>query len=98
MPARTLADKLAQADEERFVGRRKELALLDRLLVEEPPAHVVLLHGPGGRGKSTLLREVAPRGRGRGFGPVMGDGRAVDPGPGEVGGALGGGRGAVAPA
>src|SRR3954452_6548493 len=90
MPARTLADKLAQADEERFVGRRKELALLDRLLVEEPPAHVVLLHGPGGRGKSTLLREVARRGRARGFDPVMVDGRALDPVPGEIERALAG--------
>src|SRR3954453_17535808 len=90
MPARTLADKLAQADEERFVGRRKELALLDRLLVEEPPAHVVLLHGPGGLGKSTLLREVARRGRARGFFPVMADGRALAPAPGEIERALAG--------
>src|SRR3954447_1003204 len=90
MPARTLADKLAQADEERFVGRRGELALFDRLLVEEPPAHIVLLHGPGGLGKSTLLREVARRGRVRGFEPVMVDGRALDPVPGEIERALAG--------
>src|SRR3954470_3695476 len=90
MPARTLADRLAEADEERFVGRRRELALFDRLLVEDPPAHVVLLHGPGGLGKSTLLREVARRGRARGFDPVMVDGRALDPVPGEIERALAG--------
>src|SRR3954452_1865866 len=79
MPARTLADRLAQADEQRFVGRRRELELFDRVLVEAPPYHVVLLHGPGGLGKSTLLREVARRGRAAGFAPVMVDGRALDP-------------------
>src|SRR3954470_11579520 len=89
-PARTLADRLAQADEERFVGRRKELELFDRILVEEPPFHVVLMHGPGGVGKSTLLREVARRGRAAGFAPIMVDGRALDPVPGEIERALSG--------
>src|SRR4051812_7498490 len=83
-PARTLADRLAQADEQRFVGRRRELELFDRILVEEPPYHVVLLHGPGGMGKSTLLREVARRGRAAGFEPILVDGRALDPVPGEI--------------
>src|SRR3954468_23753352 len=89
-PARTLADRLAQADEERFVGRRRELELFDRILVEEPPFHVVLMHGPGGVGKSTLLREVARRGRAAGFAPVVVDGRALDPVPGEIERALSG--------
>src|SRR4051812_40393515 len=83
-PARTLADRLAQADERRFVGRRRELALVDSLLVDDPPKHVVLLHGPGGMGKSTLLREVARRGRAAGFAPLLIDGRALDPVPGEI--------------
>src|SRR4051794_36649261 len=89
-PARTLADRLAQADEERFVGRRRELELFDRILVDEPQYHVVLLHGPGGMGKSTLLREVARRGRAAGFAPVVVDGRALDPVPGEIERALSG--------
>src|SRR3954469_23899465 len=89
-PARTLADRLAEADEQRFVGRRKELELFDRILVEEPPFHVVLMHGPGGVGKSTLLREVARRGRAAGFAPIMVDGRALDPVPGEIERALSG--------
>src|SRR3954469_13379658 len=89
-PARTLADRLAEADEQRFVGRRRELALFDRLLVDEPPFHIVLLHGPGGMGKSTLLREVARRGRAAGFAPVVVDGRALDPVPGEIERALSG--------
>src|SRR3954469_6060153 len=89
-PARTLADRLAEADEQRFVGRRRELALFDRLLVDEPPFHIVLLHGPGGMGKSTLLREIARRGRAAGFAPVMVDGRALDPVPGAIESALAG--------
>src|SRR4051795_3417853 len=89
-PARTLADRLAQADEERFVGRRRGLELFHPILVDEPQYHVVLLHGPGGMGKSTLLREVARRGRAAGFAPVMVDGRALDPVPGEIERALSG--------
>src|SRR3954467_14087529 len=90
MAARTLAERLSEADEERFVGRRRELEVFDRLLVEEPPANVVLLHGPGGLGKSTLLREVARRGRARGFSPLAVAGRALDPVPGESERALSG--------
>src|SRR3954469_4013242 len=89
-PARTLADRLAEADEQRFVGRRRELALFDRLLVDEPPFNIVLLHGRGGMGKSTLLREVARRGRAAGFTPIFVDGRALDPVPGEIERALAG--------
>src|SRR3954447_14197406 len=89
-PARTLADRLAAADEERFVGRRRELEVFDRLLVEAPPANIVLLHGPGGMGKSTLLREVARRGRAAGLTPIFVDGRALDPVPGEIERALAG--------
>src|SRR3954467_3284975 len=90
MAARTLAERLSEADEERFVGRRRELEVFDRLLVEEPPANIVLVHGPGGMGKSTLLREVARRGRERGFAPIFVDGRALDPVPGEIERALSG--------
>ena len=62
MPA-TLAERLAWRDEQHFVGREPELEFFDSLLVEEPAHQVVLVHGPGGIGKSTLLREVARRAR-----------------------------------
>lgn len=54
----TLADRLAAARRAHFVGRAGELARFMRMLrgAAEP---VWLLHGPGGIGKSTLLRELA---------------------------------------
>ena len=78
----TLGDRLSSRDRERFVGRGDELAFFDRLLAEdEPPANVVLVHGPGGIGKSTLLREVARRGAERGRGPFLVEGREIEPDP-----------------
>lgn len=80
----TLADRLAARDAERFVGREKELAFFERLLVDDPPANVVLVHGPGGIGKSTLLREVSRRARARGWRPRLVEGRELAPAPGEL--------------
>jgi hypothetical protein len=48
-------------DRTRFVGRAAELSMLERCLDDDPPASVVLVHGPGGIGKSTLLRELGRR-------------------------------------
>lgn len=54
----TLADRLDAARRAHFVGRAEERARFMRMLhgVAEP---VWFLHGPGGIGKSTLLRELA---------------------------------------
>ena len=54
----TLADRLAAARRAHFVGRAEERARFVRMLrgVAEP---VWFLHGSGGIGKSTLLRELA---------------------------------------
>jgi ATP/maltotriose-dependent transcriptional regulator MalT len=44
----------------RFVGRKAELALFrGALRAREPPFNVLHVHGPGGVGKTTLLRELA---------------------------------------
>lgn len=86
----TLAERLAARDAERFVGRERELAFFDELLVDDPPANVVLLHGPGGIGKSTLLREVSRRAARRGWRPRMVEGRELAPAPGELERALDG--------
>jgi hypothetical protein len=86
----TLADRLAARDEERFVGRARELQFFDDLLVDEPAANVVLVHGPGGIGKSTLLREVSRRAARRGWHPRLVEGRELRPAPGELERALAG--------
>jgi hypothetical protein len=75
----TLGARLAQRDSGRFVGREQELDFFDRLWVDEPPASVVLVHGPGGIGKSTLLRAVARRAESHGWTPVFVEGRDMPP-------------------
>ncbi|HWM86298.1 MAG TPA: hypothetical protein VNO33_10685, partial [Kofleriaceae bacterium] len=47
--------------------------------VDDPPANVVLVHGPGGIGKSTLLRRVAERGQEAGWTPLLVEGRDLPP-------------------
>jgi hypothetical protein len=85
----TLAERLAARDAQRFVGRERELAFFDSLFADDPPAQVVLVHGPGGIGKSTLLREVARRGTRRGWSTHVVEGRDMAPVPGEIESALG---------
>lgn len=55
------------------------MRLLERVLGDEPPATVVLVHGPGGIGKSTLLREVCRRGTDLGYEVFWLDGRGSPP-------------------
>ncbi len=55
-----LADRLTAARQGRFVGRQAELELFrSALRAPEPPFAVLHIYGPGGVGKSTLLREYA---------------------------------------
>jgi hypothetical protein len=88
-PRRTLGARLEDRDRFRFTGRHAELAFLARCLdTADPPASVVHICGPGGIGKSTLLREVARRARDRGRPVVMLDGRELGPAPGVLDAAL----------
>jgi hypothetical protein len=77
----TLASRLARADEERFVGRSAELAELERCLQDEATVRVVHVSGPGGIGKSSLLRELARRAREHGFTLFAVEGRELPPSP-----------------
>lgn len=54
----TLGDRLAAARRARFVGREAERERFARMLAGQAEP-VWFLHGPGGIGKSTLLREFA---------------------------------------
>jgi hypothetical protein len=81
-PRRTLAARLENRDRDRFTGRQSEVAFLGRCLdSEDPPACVVHVCGPGGIGKSSLLREVARRARELGRTVVTLDGRELGPDP-----------------
>jgi AAA ATPase domain len=82
---RTLASRLEDRDRSRFAGRAAEIAFLDQCLdADDPPASVVHISGPGGVGKSTLLREVARHARDRGINVVAVDGRELGPAPGAL--------------
>ncbi|HYI14148.1 MAG TPA: hypothetical protein VEX37_02080 [Thermomicrobiales bacterium] len=77
-----LADRLAAARHRRFVGRQVELDLFRSVLLEPaPPFAVLYLHGPGGIGKSSLLREYGRVAADVGRSVVSIDGRNVDPSP-----------------
>jgi hypothetical protein len=82
--ARTLADRLRARDEERFVGRTAELAVFAGLFTDDPPTSVVHVHGPGGIGKSALLRQVQRLGAAAGWSPWRIDGRELPPAPGAL--------------
>ncbi len=79
-------------DRDRFVGRSTELAFLEGCLEDEAPASVILIHGPGGIGKSTLLRELARRARARGYDEFFVEGRELPPMPDALEAVLSGAR------
>lgn len=79
-----LGDHLASVDAARFTGRSSLLALADGLLAGEGSTRVLLVHGPGGIGKSALLREIGRRAMARGRMVWSLDARALEPVPGEM--------------
>ncbi len=93
----TLERLVAERDAARFVGRAPELALLASLLADDPPFQVAHVHGPGGIGKSALLRAFARRATDAGRTVHRVDGRDLMPVPGALEAALACARGAAAP-
>jgi AAA ATPase domain len=71
-----------------FVGRAADLERLGKLLGDEAAAPVVFLHGPGGIGKSALLRELGRRARERGIAVCSIDARDSAAAPAELAAAL----------
>lgn len=80
----TLRDRVADRDAESFVGRGTELDLFERVLGGEDRARIVFVHGPGGIGKSTLVREVVRRARRRDYAAIWVDGREIAPFPQQI--------------
>src|SRR5690606_22326127 len=77
----TLRDRVDERDRARFVGRARQIAAFERILRGEVAHNVVHLTGPGGIGKSAVLREVARRAAGHGFRVIWIEGRDVPPFP-----------------
>lgn len=77
---RRVAHRLAAARRDRFIGRDAELALFrSALAAKKPPFTVLHVHGPGGVGKTTLLRELARAGRRAGRTVLALDARDIEP-------------------
>lgn len=73
----TLRAVLRDADAELFVGRGPELRAVVELLDERGPSRILYVHGPGGIGKSALLRAAARLAEGSGFAVASFDARAL---------------------
>jgi hypothetical protein len=71
----TLAATVDREDQRRFVGRTRELEVVERSWQPDSTVRIVLLHGPGGIGKSTLVREVRRRAASAGWEVRFLDGR-----------------------
>ncbi|AGY57399.1 AAA family ATPase [Gloeobacter kilaueensis] len=75
-----LADRLRQARRRRFVGRQGECELFrSAIAAQELPFCVLWIHGPGGVGKTTLLREFASLATGAGIQVLYLDAKYFDP-------------------
>ncbi|MGW7615648.1 AAA family ATPase [Streptomyces antimycoticus] len=82
MGATGLATRLAEARAGALVGREPERAVLDRMLSGAGDAPLVAyLHGPGGIGKSSLVRSAAWRAELAGRRVVQVDARFLDADP-----------------
>ncbi len=87
-PAR-MADRLEAARRGRFVGRSDILTSFREILLQpESPFAVLHIHGPGGVGKTTLLREFARIARAADRPVARLDGRLLEPAPNAFLGAL----------
>ncbi|HYR09887.1 MAG TPA: AAA family ATPase [Longimicrobium sp.] len=77
-----LADRLGALRRQRFVGRESERGVFrSALRAPQLPFNVLHVHGPGGVGKTTLLREFASVAAEAGAGAAQLDARNLEPAP-----------------
>ena len=76
-----LADRLATLRDRCFVGRADELALLQRGLATAEQFALLYVYGPGGIGKTVLLREFGRFAEMAGATVATLDERDIDPSP-----------------
>ena len=78
----TLADRLTAAHRRRFVGRSEEKELF-KTAISSSEGDFILLHiyGPGGVGKTTLLKEFSNLAKDHEATPIQLDARNIDPSP-----------------
>jgi hypothetical protein len=75
-----LADRLTAARRRSFVGREPEIELFRTAIASaELPFQVLYVHGPGGVGKTSLLREFGQCCADEGLAYAYVDGRDVEP-------------------
>ena len=72
-----LRDRALRLDADRFVGRVEALSAFDQLVDPSGEARLLFVHGPGGVGKSALLRELRRRAGSQGMTVAAFDGRAL---------------------
>ena len=77
-----LKDILQQQRKKNFVGRQKELDFFkDLIRSRNPSVHLVYIHGTGGQGKTTLLKQVADMCRESSIPLLQLDCRYIEPHP-----------------
>ena len=77
-----LSDFLGAERHRQFVGRKRELSVLSEALeAERLPFHILYVHGPGGVGKTTLMREFQHHSEEAGARVLYLDARDIEPTP-----------------
>ncbi len=80
--ASRLSDRLSAARQRRFVGRENERSLFQSAITApELPFHVLHVFGPGGIGKTTLMREFATLCQQAQLPVIFVDARYIEPSP-----------------